>query len=325
MFSQFRLMYPEGSLISELLTIQHGKYIVRVLVEVNGKILSSGLAACDTLEQAEDSARIRALNTLELNSSPVVSSPVILTSEALQTPLPLETTPLDSTPSELSDHHPANSPVTLVSQPLTPPPIETVTEDELSPPPEKSKKTKKTQKNEAIKENNFIPEPKKTNEVFKENNFTPEPKKTEEIPPITEMPQLAIAPPEPEEPESSADLSLFEDESVNSAEFPGESELTESLLEELQEEYQDNNVIEFPAKVEENAEKAEEIPSSYPSLENLDYSEIIARSNAEMKRLGWTNEQGRDYLLKTYGKKSRQLLSDPELLEFLGYLESLPS
>jgi hypothetical protein len=59
--------------------------------------------------------------------------------------------------------------------------------------------------------------------------------------------------------------------------------------------------------------------------ETLDFSEIIAKSNVEIKRLGWTNEQGKQYLLQTYGKRSRQLLSDEELLEFLHYLESQPT
>jgi len=45
----------------------------------------------------------------------------------------------------------------------------------------------------------------------------------------------------------------------------------------------------------------------------------------ELKRLGWTNQQGRDYLVQTYGKRSRQLLKDDELLDFLQHLESEPS
>ncbi len=58
---------------------------------------------------------------------------------------------------------------------------------------------------------------------------------------------------------------------------------------------------------------------------SIDLADIIARTNVELKRLGWTNQQGRDYLLKTSGKPSRQLLTDPELLDFLHYLESEPS
>ena len=56
----------------------------------------------------------------------------------------------------------------------------------------------------------------------------------------------------------------------------------------------------------------------------MDFSEIIARSNLELKRLGWTSDQGRNYLLQTYGKRSRQLLSDEQLIEFLAYLEQQP-
>jgi hypothetical protein len=57
----------------------------------------------------------------------------------------------------------------------------------------------------------------------------------------------------------------------------------------------------------------------------VDFSDIIARTNVELKRLGWTNQQGRDYLVQTYGKRSRQLLTDAELLDFLHHLESEPS
>ncbi|WP_017306537.1 hypothetical protein [Spirulina subsalsa] len=69
-------------------------------------------------------------------------------------------------------------------------------------------------------------------------------------------------------------------------------------------------------------------PPSTPSVNlsesPMDFSDVIAQTNIELKRLGWTNEQGRDYLLQTYGKRSRQLLSDHELVEFLDYLRSQP-
>jgi len=59
--------------------------------------------------------------------------------------------------------------------------------------------------------------------------------------------------------------------------------------------------------------------------EPIDFSEVIARSNVELKRLNWTQEHGKNYLLQTYGKRSRQLLSDEELIEFLQYLENQPT
>ncbi|QZZ19099.1 hypothetical protein J5X98_16960 [Leptothermofonsia sichuanensis E412] len=42
----------------------------------------------------------------------------------------------------------------------------------------------------------------------------------------------------------------------------------------------------------------------------------------EMQRLGWTIQQGRDYLQQVYGKRSRQQLTPTELTDFLQHLQS---
>jgi len=49
---------------------------------------------------------------------------------------------------------------------------------------------------------------------------------------------------------------------------------------------------------------------------------VLEQISIELKRVGWTNTQGRDHLLKTYGKRSRQQLTDAELWDFLVYLRS---
>jgi len=54
----------------------------------------------------------------------------------------------------------------------------------------------------------------------------------------------------------------------------------------------------------------------------MDWSEIIAGTGAEMNRLGWSTEQGREYLEETYGVRSRQLLTDNQLVEFWEYLKA---
>ena len=56
-------------------------------------------------------------------------------------------------------------------------------------------------------------------------------------------------------------------------------------------------------------------------LQPVDLSDVIAQTDIELKRLGWTSEQGRAYLMKTYGKRSRQQLTDEELMSFLLHLE----
>jgi hypothetical protein len=57
-------------------------------------------------------------------------------------------------------------------------------------------------------------------------------------------------------------------------------------------------------------------------IASIDLSDIIAQTDVELQRLGWGVHQGREFLEKTYGKRSRHDLTDEELLEFLLYLET---
>lgn len=66
-----------------------------------------------------------------------------------------------------------------------------------------------------------------------------------------------------------------------------------------------------------------EIEHPLNSQDLLDTSDIIAKTNLELKRLAWTNQQGRDYLVQAYGKRSRQLLTDDELVDFLKRLQAM--
>jgi hypothetical protein len=54
-----------------------------------------------------------------------------------------------------------------------------------------------------------------------------------------------------------------------------------------------------------------------------DDSDLMIKTTIEIRRLGWSNEQGRHHLETTYGKRSRQHLTREELLDFLQYLETL--
>jgi hypothetical protein len=67
----------------------------------------------------------------------------------------------------------------------------------------------------------------------------------------------------------------------------------------------------------------EVIPAAIPlSSEGMDFNQVMAQIDVEMKRLQWTKEQGRDYLRSTYGKTSRIQLNDTEIFEFLTYLKT---
>ena len=61
------------------------------------------------------------------------------------------------------------------------------------------------------------------------------------------------------------------------------------------------------------------------SVIELEFAEMIEVIDKEMNRLGWSVSDGKQYLMETYGKKSRRKLSDEELLEFWDYLKSLPT
>jgi hypothetical protein len=87
MLDQFQARYPTGSLISELLQIHQGKFVVRVSAQVEGVTRATGMAAAETLELAEDRARSRALMVLGIE-------PIVLTQP--------ESFPLQPAPSEVS-------------------------------------------------------------------------------------------------------------------------------------------------------------------------------------------------------------------------------
>ena len=52
-----------------------------------------------------------------------------------------------------------------------------------------------------------------------------------------------------------------------------------------------------------------------------DFDNLMGNIDAEMHRLGWTVEQGREHLQRYYGKRSRLLLTEDELDNFLLYLQ----
>jgi len=62
MLASFRETYPMGSIITELLRVEEGIYIVKAQVAVNTIILGTGLAGASRVEEAEEAALKRALS-----------------------------------------------------------------------------------------------------------------------------------------------------------------------------------------------------------------------------------------------------------------------
>ena len=292
MLNKFRVCYPQGNLISELLAIDHGQYIVRVSVEIDGVTRSTGLAAAKTVELAEDQARLRAITVLAIDHE--------------------STTDAETSP-------PLSHPQTSVAAAEVPSSPESIPN---SPPAFSSESLESTPE----VEDTPSPSPIDTHPISEKSTQTPEPKETlpetVEPPPLTETKSSPTPEPTVTLPETVEPLSLTEEVSAPQTpmfkeETPTPVGVTQSLFEpELTPPPSD-----APAQKEAEPDSHNQPKSETP----IDFSEIIARTNVELKRLGWTNQQGRDYLIETYGKRSRQLLTDEELLDFLHHLELEPT
>ncbi len=55
------------------------------------------------------------------------------------------------------------------------------------------------------------------------------------------------------------------------------------------------------------------------------WDDLIRQIDAQMERIGWSVERGRQDLLNKYGIRSRLLLSDEQVFEFLAFLKTQPT
>jgi len=263
MFTQFRVHYPQGSLITELSAIEHGQYIVRCLVQVEGKTLVTGLAAAQTVELAEEQARSRALAVLGIDTTATViadNEPLLCSTEVVVPPQPMAKVPTE---------------------------LPSPSQEQIQP----------TQFPLDSSLNNSSSLSFADASVEDINHHAPKtPLVTDEKPLPSEF--------------SSTEAQSSEEESIP---LKLEEEMSPSQLNDL------------PAKSYFQSELETDNGEVSPTSPPIDMSDVIARTTVEVKRLGWTNQQGKDYLLQTYGKRSRQLLTDEELLDFLKYLESQPT
>lgn len=280
MFAQFRVRYPTGSLISELLTIYNGKFVVRALVQIDGVTKATGMAVADTLELAEDQARIRALELIGIHLSwgqtettdrpisPEFSNASVFSSEKPEIPhlgsrntdpIWSNDTNLDSSVSERTTH-PTEKVSTHSAKSHHEVPVDTA----------------------EISDSTFV--------EHGTNRFLETPK---------------LSP-------------------VNSFADEGESPVTFSKVTPIASRRHDQEIAIAPPREFENEfsdRPTETIEDTSPD----DFSDLIARTNVQIKRLGWTKKQGSDHLLRTYGKKTRNDLKKEELEDFLEYLEAQPN
>ncbi len=223
-FETFRIHYPKGALIADLVSVHEGQYVVRAAVMHEGETLATGLAASADIQVAEDRARERAIALLAIPSE----------------------TPKNGA---AANRKAAESNQRLAVQL----PAEALTPDYVEP---------SVALEEALEE------------------------------PSLPMDEEDLGPP------------------IDAIEDRPEEKLSDEPVEE--------SAVMTPARASAAAIALENFTSS---ANPVDLSDVIAQTDVELTRLGWTSAQGREYLEKTYGKRSRQQLTDEELMSFLLHLE----
>jgi hypothetical protein len=124
MLAQFQSLYPKGCLTSELVQVYNGKYIVRASVQIETVTRATGMAMADSLEEAEDRARERALMVLNLKQVSNLIPEAIATPQQTQTPPPTNI-PVTSTLTQKQVSNLIPEAIATPQQTQTPPPTTT--------------------------------------------------------------------------------------------------------------------------------------------------------------------------------------------------------
>ncbi len=334
MFTQFRAIYPTGQLICELLTVHHGKFVVRCLVQVDGKTLATGMSAAESIEEAEDRARLRAIALLGLDDAakPAIVAPV--------SPAPVAVVPVAA--------HVAPVSVVAAPAPVVPAPVAVVP----VPPPVAVPapvapvlELPLTTDNFAVShQSSFV----KTQSQLIEEPIAPAPI-PEPLPPMVDRTVagsrqefdsdawLSSNYGEPRsEPSSTASQTEFLPVAAEVRELePISVGIPSDAIEDISETIAHIEAIlkrlKWTKKQESDClqqsygKMSQGILSAGELLDFLDYLQIYSKTTDEIKRLSWSPSRGKDHLKQGYGKEARHFLTKEELLDFLQYLESLPS
>jgi hypothetical protein len=286
MFDNFRQQYPQGSIISDLVQIHGDQYVVRVSIESSGATLVATLAADANLMLAENRATERALAILGIASAPEVVSVVIDSSTGL---LPDLAQPLIE-PTDLTVQSLPDLPATFDASSLA----EVAIESPLS------------------EEQEFATMPEAIEPSAEVSTYAVE---------FYEQPDF-LAPAEEIDP-------LLGNGKIDS---PAPA-ISETLM-EISTPTVEPIIETAPVAKTSRAKKTTTTPEPVPEMESpavipladppLSVTDMIPLINMELKRLGWSKERGRDYMVSLYNKRASALLSDEELFGLLQHLRAEP-
>ena len=356
MLSKFRSLYPTGRLISELTTIHNGQYIVRTLVQVNGENVGSGLASAETVELAEELARKRAIENLELDSpasvisaraqSPTAVSSVASLSSPSDRPQPTSQKLMEVAATRDVDKQKTKTKTKTKTQ---------VNEEPVSRTPEPASPIASTAPLNPVtipESNNFDSEdwlngPSYTKSDLEGQKLSGTSKKIEENQtPTTELTATS-------EPLDLSNATAAIEVLLNNLNWSKERErdyLEQTYGEKTRSFLDEEKLLDFQKYLEVLAKVTAKIKAlgwnpkqqkdylknhqggrsleeldAYELAEFLEYLEVFDKITQKIKELAWTNEQGKDYLQETYGVAGRTRLSPEQLRDFLTRLESWPN
>ncbi len=361
MLNKFRKIYPKGSIVSQLIKIDRDKYIVRASVEVEGRTLATGLASAQTIEEAENRARVRALAAAlpkhpSNSSSREVQLTTIESSNVAQSiAQPSALSGQSNSPSNESDEMnqinrapttpQLNNPSSEIikrwydqrdnEQDLKPvdrdrhlTPIDNdrnltpIDNDRTLKPVDNDRHLKSVENDRHLNpvENDRTLNPVENDRTLNpvENDRTLNPVDNERhLNPVDNERHLNPV-------ESDRHLTPVDNDlTLNPVENDLDSKLVdgERTLKSIDDDRKDSTgPIEKHNEITTTSTSPPKIVN--PAENTIEFGDIINQTNVELRRLGWNAQKGKEYLLATYGKRSRQLLSDEELFEFLAYLKA---
>ena len=319
MFAEFRALYPAGQLICELLTVHHGKFVVRCLVQVDGKTLATAMSAAESVEDAEDRARLRAIAVLGFAAPDPASASVSPAPVAPVAPVAAVPPPPPPPPAVPVPVGPTSVPLPVLEMPVAdklPIPHESnfvkneakLNEDPIAPIPEPLPPT--VDRAEAT---GFVPKQLDSDAWLSSSYGEPLPELDMAAGSQSEVLQGAASVRELQPIAVGIPSDAIEDNSDTIANI-------EAILRRLKwTKKQETDCLEHNYGKSSQRELSSEQLGDF-----LEYLEIYSRTTEEIQRLKWTPSQGKDYLKQGYGKEARHFLNQVELLDFLQYLESLP-
>ncbi|NJP09296.1 MAG: hypothetical protein HC866_07245 [Leptolyngbyaceae cyanobacterium RU_5_1] len=288
LFTQLQTRFPCSTLVTELVQVYEGSFVVRALVQSGGVTLATGMAAAASVELAEDQARLRVLSIFGIPSVPADAAAPSLRPLGTNGHLSSKS----SSPSEIGG---SISPGNISSIPGLPlPSIENFLIEEpvlpLLTEPDTSLSPLPTP-DYSVNQTHSAPDADPPTHFVVADTFDSE----EDV----FLPDYEPSLPELPLPELSTAVTVSDRSST--ADLPN---------------------FNVP-KVDKPSKSSKVIEPGTDELDDL--SSLIALTDVEMDRIGWTKQEGRQYLKQTYSKSTRQSLTFDELLDFLNYLRARPS